>query len=111
MQAADINEASIFTTKNQEKSTDAYFLTSGDKVRCFFEEKARTGGVTDKLLSINKIGHGSCAYKLVLCILIHRSFACTQQGVSRFLFFRYTEGDRSFAAVSGPSPLSDDVHL
>ncbi len=51
---------SIFTTQEQEKSTDDYFLGSADKVRCFFEEEAfgPNGELKqDKSLSINKIGH------------------------------------------------------
>ncbi|MFZ6645126.1 phytanoyl-CoA dioxygenase family protein [Undibacterium sp. TJN25] len=51
---------SIFTTQEQEKTTDDYFLGSADKVRCFFEEEAfgADGALRqDKSLSINKIGH------------------------------------------------------
>jgi phytanoyl-CoA hydroxylase len=80
VRAADVNEASIFTTVNQVSwsdvsvkpirigfflihvvqtaHSDGYFLTSGDKVRCFFEENHKD--VPDKLLAINKIGHGIC---------------------------------------------------
>ncbi|WP_395344502.1 phytanoyl-CoA dioxygenase family protein [Ningiella sp. W23] len=51
---------SIFSTKNADTNRDDYFLTSGDKVRCFFEEEAfNDDGALgqDKHLSINKIGH------------------------------------------------------
>ncbi len=52
--------AGIFTTKEQEKSTDDYFLGSDNTIRCFFEEEAfgPDGRLKqDKSLSINKIGH------------------------------------------------------
>ncbi len=50
----------IFTTKEQEKATDDYFLGSDNTIRCFFEEEAfgPDGQLKqDKSLSINKIGH------------------------------------------------------
>ncbi|HYD99131.1 MAG TPA: phytanoyl-CoA dioxygenase family protein [Alphaproteobacteria bacterium] len=52
--------ASIFTTNEQTRVTDDYFLASGDDVRFFFEAEAfrPDGGLRqDKALSINKIGH------------------------------------------------------
>jgi phytanoyl-CoA hydroxylase len=51
---------SVFSTQDQSKSRDNYFLSSGDKVRCFFEEDAfdADGQLRQqKSLSINKIGH------------------------------------------------------
>ena len=51
---------SIFSTQEQNRLTDDYFLNSGDKIRFFFEEDAflRDGTLKQsKELSINKIGH------------------------------------------------------
>ncbi|WP_409265775.1 phytanoyl-CoA dioxygenase family protein [Massilia sp. BHUDP2] len=50
----------IFTTKDQARASDAWFLGSDNTVRCFFEEEAfGPGGQLRqaKALSINKIGH------------------------------------------------------
>ena len=51
---------SSFSTHEQNRLTDDYFLTSGDKVRFFFEENAFHADGTlkyEKEKSINKIGH------------------------------------------------------
>lgn len=51
---------SIFSTREQTRTTDEYFLTSGDRIHFFFEEEAFTdeGELEQaKELSINKIGH------------------------------------------------------
>jgi phytanoyl-CoA hydroxylase len=51
---------SIFSTREQTRTSDDYFLESGDKVRFFFEENAFNSDGTlqqSKEHSINKIGH------------------------------------------------------
>jgi len=51
---------SIFSTHEQSRLSDDYFLESGDKIRCFFEEDAFLPDGTlkhTKERSINKIGH------------------------------------------------------
>src|SRR2546423_6481290 len=51
---------SIFSTHEQNRTSDDYFLESGDKIRFFFEEDAFNSDGTlkqTKEQSINKIGH------------------------------------------------------
>src|ERR1044071_2458100 len=51
---------SVFSTHARNRLTDDYFLTSGDKIRFFFEENAFNNDGTlkyEKEKSINKIGH------------------------------------------------------
>jgi len=51
---------SIFSTREQTRTGDDYFLESGDKIRLFFEEQAFNPDDTlkqSKDQSINKIGH------------------------------------------------------
>lgn len=56
----DPSTVSIFSTKEQTRTSDDYFLGSGSDVRFFFEEEAflPDGSLRQaKALSINKIGH------------------------------------------------------
>jgi len=58
--AFDPAVVSVFTTHEQQRSSDEYFLASGDNVSCFFEEDAfePDGSLRQaKVRSINKIGH------------------------------------------------------
>ncbi|HEX8851980.1 MAG TPA: phytanoyl-CoA dioxygenase family protein, partial [Pyrinomonadaceae bacterium] len=51
---------SVFSTREQTRTSDEYFLESGDKIRFFFEEDAFDAGGhlrQPKEHSINKIGH------------------------------------------------------
>lgn len=51
---------SVFSTHEQTRASDDYFLESGDKIRFFFEENAFNGDGSfrqEKATSINKIGH------------------------------------------------------
>jgi len=50
----------IFTTNDNDRSDDLYFLDSAENIRCFFEEDAfnKQGElVQERALCINKIGH------------------------------------------------------
>ncbi len=69
-------QRSVFTTDEQERTSDDYFLSSGNQIRFFFEEKAidKEGHFTvAKQQSINKIGHAQHAldpvYKATMAAL------------------------------------------
>lgn len=52
--------AHTFTTQDNDRTGDDYFLDSAEKIRCFFEEEAFSESgelVQERSLCINKIGH------------------------------------------------------
>lgn len=51
---ADLLDAGTFSTTEQQKNSDAYFMDSAHEVRCFVEEDQTTGTTGHR---INKIGH------------------------------------------------------
>ncbi|MCU1499739.1 MAG: Phytanoyl-CoA dioxygenase domain containing 1 [Acidimicrobiales bacterium] len=56
----DPTTVSVFSTREQTRTSDEHFLASGDRIACFFEEQALApdGSLRhDKAVSVNKIGH------------------------------------------------------
>ena len=60
----------IFSTKNQEETSNNYFLTSGDKVRVFMEEEENPDNGSHH---VNKIGHNLHDLDPVFADFSHRS--------------------------------------
>jgi len=59
-QWAEDSPEHVFTTNDNDRSDDSYFLDSAEKIRCFFEEEAFNDKgelVQERSLCINKIGH------------------------------------------------------
>lgn len=66
----DPKSISVFSTRNQTKKTDQYFLDSANEVGFFFEEGAFDANgdlAKPKELALNKIGHGERKAKSPFC--------------------------------------------
>ena len=84
--------AGVFTTDEQARQSDAYFLGSGDKVRPFLEAAAAREAPT--LANINKIGHAlhelcppfAAATMTAACAGICRSLGYAAPAVAQSMF-------------------------
>ena len=84
--------ASVFCTDEQQRTSDDYFLTSGDQVRYFFEKGALDGAgrlLLPKEQAINKIGHAlhelHPAFRAVSLECPRVAAVCRSLGFSRCL--------------------------
>ena len=57
--ACGSDDVAIFSTTREQQTRDAFFLDSGERIRCFFEEDAFRDGalVVPRERAINKLGH------------------------------------------------------
>jgi len=65
----------VFTTNDNDRSDDNYFLDSAEQIKCFFEEEAfndKRELVQDRALCINKIGHALHELDTVFNIFSHQ---------------------------------------
>ncbi|NRD75583.1 phytanoyl-CoA dioxygenase family protein [Shewanella sp. VB17] len=72
----DDSQSPVFTTKDNDRSGDDYFLQSAEEIRCFFEEEAFDENgqlVQQRSLCINKIGHALHAIDPVFEAFSHQS--------------------------------------
>ncbi|OQR84938.1 phytanoyl-CoA dioxygenase domain-containing protein [Achlya hypogyna] len=99
----DPSSKSIFSSKHQTRYSDAYFLSSGPGIHCFFEEDAvdEAGNVTVPLpLAINKIGHNlhslDPAFKEV-------SFSSNVKGILKALGYKAPVVPQSMYIFKQPS--------